>query len=642
MYPIYFNRTFNNDIMISMKIKNIFQTFLLVTSLFLFTTPILAQSTPDFKINTYTKIFYTTGQDFVTVTNEYERLVENSSFYFTKEGEKVFHIPDVSSIEEEVLKERDFKKNSLKVTDTKNNSVNFTVEELNMGEGMYIHIPFYRTTTKSLPYKIVLTYNTHDNVIKSGKLITLMASSLPIDTVFQKNDEKNKTTTEFNYNLSIIVDEKIPLLAKAYPRFSKEEKEGLVYYNFLAEDRINKPPTLEFGTSVVYKFELEYQTPKTDSLIPPKYSKLLKALSTNIFEISLPREFAETSQKVVIEEISPLPQKIYRDEEGNVLAIFEIPANKDDKIKITGYISSSQSEYNTSLKEPLNIDFKEYLEKIGKDNTNKRYLNPTKYWQINDPFIQETAQSLISDDGTLEDVINSTYQYINDTLTYDNNKANSENERIGAVSALTGGASVCMEYADSMIALLRAQGIPSRAAFGYTEITDTPKELIRHQWVQIWVPEFGWISIDPTYESNNRKIGQLIERVLWETFNDDSISNIYVYSVNNLDNFDEKSFSIKLSSIEDIPDIEQKTYSDILPGVGIKESDKYTIGNWTNTFLKTTVLGRALLVSLPILVTLFVTITILVSIKLVKAKTSKTKISQKKELINKSIGRFTT
>ncbi|HRZ19863.1 MAG TPA: hypothetical protein P5136_07455, partial [Methanofastidiosum sp.] len=159
--------------MISMKIKNIFPTFLLVISLFLFTKPIFAQSTPDFKINTYTKIFYTTGQDFVTVTNEYERLVENSSFYFTKEGEKVFHIPDVSSIEEEVLKERDFKKNSLKVVDTKNNSVNFTIEELNMGEGMYIHIPFYRTTTKSLPYKILLTYNTHDNVIKSGKLITL-------------------------------------------------------------------------------------------------------------------------------------------------------------------------------------------------------------------------------------------------------------------------------------------------------------------------------------------------------------------------------------------------------------------------------------------------------------------------------------
>jgi len=199
-----------------------------------------------------------------------------------------------------------------------------------------------------------------------------------------------------------------------------------------------------------------------------------------------------------------------------------------------------------------------------------------------------------------------------------------------------------MEYADSMIALLRAQGIPSRAAFGYTEITDTPKELIRHQWVQVWVPEFGWISIDPTYESKNRKIGQLIERVLWETFNDDSISNIYVYSVNNLDNFEEEYFSIKISSVDSIPDIEQKTYSDILPGVGIEDSNKYTIGNWTNTFLKTTILGRALLVTLPILVILFITIAILASIKIIRAKTGRAKKSQKKELINKSVGRFPT
>ena len=174
---------------ISMKIKNIFLTILLVTCTLLLTTPIYAQSIPDFKINTYTKIYYNTGQDYVTVKNEYERLVENSSFYFTKEGEKVFHIPDVSSIEGEVSKEREFKKNSLKVTDPNDNAINFNLEELPIGEGMYIHIPFYRTTTKSLPYKIIVSYNTHDNVIKSGQLITLMASSLPTDTIFQRNDE---------------------------------------------------------------------------------------------------------------------------------------------------------------------------------------------------------------------------------------------------------------------------------------------------------------------------------------------------------------------------------------------------------------------------------------------------------------------
>ncbi len=64
-----------------------------------------------------------------------------------------------------------------------------------------------------------------------------------------------------------------------------------------------------------------------------------------------------------------------------------------------------------------------------------------------------------------------------------------------------------MEYADSMIALLRAQGIPARAALGYANIRDTERIQVRHQWVQIWIPDHGWFSIDPTFESKNQKNG---------------------------------------------------------------------------------------------------------------------------------------
>jgi len=624
-----------------MKSKSILLTLLSILLLCFFATPTLAQSTPDFSINTYTKIFYTTGQDYVTIVNEYERIVENNLYFFTKEGEKTFHIPDVSKKENEVTTERAYKKNSLKVTDNKENPVNFKIEELPTGEGMYLHIPFYRTTTKTLPYKIKVTYDTHDNVVKSGNLVILIASSLPEDTVFQRNDQKNNTSTRFLYNLSIIVDKNIPVLAKAYPNFVKEEKDNLSYYNFSSEDRIKKSPILEFGTSVVYKFELEYKTPKTDNMIPEKYSKFLKALSTNIFELSLPREFSETNQAVVIEEITPLPENIYRDEEGNVIASFEIPANKEDIIKISGYISSAQEPYSPSTTNPLDIDFDEYLKKVQSNNENNKYLAQTKYWEVKNPLIQKLALDLKGTRSTLSEVIDSVYQYINDTLTYDDAKASSYslNERIGAVNALTGGASVCMEYADSMIAILRAQGIPARAAFGYANITDTPQELIRHQWVQVWIPDAGWISIDPTFESSNRKIGQLIERVLWETFNDDSLSNVYIYSINDLEEITNENFSIKIFAVDEIPDIEKKTYSDILPNNDIENSTKYTMGNWSNTFLKTTVLGRAILVTLPITVTLIFTIFFLIILKAIKKKASPKK-QEEPSIVNKPVGRF--
>lgn len=624
-----------------MKSKYILLTILSIFFLLITTSILLAQTNPDFKINTHTQIYYTTGKNYVTVVNEYQRLVENNSYYFTKEGEKVFHIPDVDTDEENVKKERAFKLDTLKVTDTRNNPVHFTTEEKGIGEGIYIHIPYYRTTTKSLPYKILMTYDTHDNVIKSGNLITIVASSLPIDTLFIRNDEKSKTTTEFNYDLSIISDKNIPTLAKAYPSFIKEEKDEKIYYNFKAEDRIGKSPTLEFGTSAIYRFELEYETPKTDNLIPSQYSEIFKALSTNIYEISLPREFSETDQKIDIDEITPTPRKIYRDSEGNVIASFELAANKEDRIKVTGYISSSQDAYDIVTKNPMDITFSEYLEKIRNDKGSSKYLTPTKYWEVQDPFIQQKASELKEEKETLHDVVDAVYQYVNDTLTYDEVKASSENERIGAVKALTGGASVCMEYADSMIAILRAQGIPARAALGYANITDTPVELIRHQWLQIWIPDYGWLSIDPTFESPNRKMGQLIERVLWETFYDDSLSNISIFSANKLGNFSEEKFSIKIYSVEETPpEKELKRYSDILD---IENSNRYTVGNFTNSLFKTTVLGKALLVTLPIIVTIALLIFFIVIIKLGIKKVKKKKEPEKERtLTNRSVGRFTT
>jgi len=629
-----------------MKLKNILLT-IFFTFLFLLTTSsVFAQTKPDIRMNTYTKIYYTTEQNHVTIVNEYERLIENSSLFFTKGGEKIFHIPDVGTDPESIQKEREFKLASLKVTDNRNNPVHFTKQESNIGEGMYIHIPYYRTIEKNSPFRISMTYDTHDNVVKSGNLVTIVASSLPTDTVFVRNNEvtdvKNKTTinttTEFNYNLSIITDKNISTLAKSYTPFTKEEKDDKIYYNFAAEDRIEKSPMLEFGTSVIYRFELEYKTPKTDNLIPSQVSDVFQAVSTNIYEISLPREFAETNQKVLIDEISPLPKNIFLDKEGNVIASFETPANKEDMIKVKGYISSRQNTWNQEEKNPLDINLNEYLNKIREDKESNNYLLPTKYWEVKDPFIQNKAQELKENTVTLYELVDNVYQYVNDTLTYDEAKADSENERIGAVKALTGGASVCMEYADSMIAILRAQGIPARAALGYANITDESTDLVRHQWLQIWIPDYGWLSIDPTFESSNRKMGQLIDRVLWETFSDETLSNISLYTADRTSNFSADNLSIRIHAIDNIPAGENKKYSEILPNINIEDSTKYTVENWTNSLLKTTVLGKALLVSLPIIVTLALSILLITLIKSIVGKIKRGKNPKtEKSLTNRPI-----
>jgi len=563
----------------------------------------------DFIIDTSTEVSYITGNDFVTVTTTYIRTVKNSSYYFPASGEKTFHIPDISNAkEEEIRTERGYKLSSLSIKDDKGGKVNYSVEEKNIGEGIFVSIPNYKTTTPSSDYKIFITYNTHDLITKVGNFVNIIGTSLPTDTVFERKDEENGTTTLFNYYFSIVTDSNIQPLSKAFPTFTKEERNEKNYYYFNQAERIGNSPYLEFGTSALYRFELEYKTVKTDALIPEKYSEVFKALSTNIYELSLPREFSETNQKVYFENVSPTPSDIYRDSEGNILALFEVPANQESIIKIDGYILVNQDE----LKEEspsYDMNYSEYLEKIKGSQYIKRYLSSTKYWEVNDELIQQEAATLKKDQKSLLDVIKSDYKFVNDSLEYDQQKASSENERIGAKAALLGGPSVCMEYADLMISLLRSQGIPSRVAIGYANLDEQiPEEQVRHQWVQIWVPDYGWLSVDPTFESDNMKIGQMMDRVIWEVFNDDSLSNIRVYSANNIKNLTSEGYTVKVYGVSDEIQLNKlKSYADLVSKEEISELSP-SIGIFSSTMLKTTTFGKALIITVPILIVLTVLI----------------------------------
>jgi len=612
--------------------KNLYKT-LLILFLFILTIPLppskILASEGDFVIDTKTEILYTTGDDFVTVRTEYIRTVNNSTYYLPATGEKVFHIPDVAGVDEDtMLEERKYKLESLTVQDTNGNNVDYSVEEGETGLGLYITVPNYKTTTSTSKYQVILEYKTHDYIVKIGNFVNIVGTSLPDDTIFERIDQENSTLTTFNYDYTIVVDKNIWPLTKAFPNYTKTEEGEKTYFEFNQTGRIENSPYLEFGTSVLYKFELEYTTPQTDSFIPEKYSSVFRALSTNIYEISLPREFSETNQKVYFKEVSPLPKDIYRDTEGNILAMFEVPANQESTIKIVGYISVKQDEFQDNW-DYFDMNYEEYLATIKGSPYITKYLNATKYWQIQDDYIKQEANTLKEDQETLLDIISANYQYINDKLEYDKEKATLENQRIGAKEALLGGPSVCMEYADVMISLLRAQGIPSRAALGYAnlgEIAETNQ--VRHQWVQIWVPEYGWLSVDPTFESRNMKIGQMVDRVLWEVFNDDSLSNICIYSANSIVDLTIEGFSINIRGAEDNVNLEKlDTYTDLIPTEEIRDASSPNISSLVTTILKTTTLGKALLITIPILLVLFTLITLisLVSYLIKKQKEKKPK-----------------
>lgn len=62
----------------------------------------------------------------------------------------------------------------------------------------------------------------------------------------------------------------------------------------------------------------------------------------------------------------------------------------------------------------------------------------------------------------------------------------------------------CTYFATTMVTMLRTQEIPARFVVGYTpgQRVDSNKWVVRglnsHAWVEVYIPEYGWIKFDPT------------------------------------------------------------------------------------------------------------------------------------------------
>jgi hypothetical protein len=127
----------------------------------------------------------------------------------------------------------------------------------------------------------------------------------------------------------------------------------------------------------------------------------------------------------------------------------------------------------------------------------------TKYWQTDDPNIQELANKL----RTPENIFN----FVKDTLSYNKNKLTNYPVRLGAKNSLiqSNNAS-CMEFTDLFVAIARSAGIPAREinGFAYTENPEIqPLSLVNdvlHAWPEYWdYSKNTWIPVDPTWGSTS-------------------------------------------------------------------------------------------------------------------------------------------
>jgi transglutaminase-like putative cysteine protease len=143
------------------------------------------------------------------------------------------------------------------------------------------------------------------------------------------------------------------------------------------------------------------------------------------------------------------------------------------------------------------------LKDIPKEITSSYLVDDTKYW-INDPIIKEAAQSAIGNETNCYWIARKLFNYIIEKLYY---------ERVGgwnvAPTVLKRGNGSCSEYSFVYIALCRAAGLPARYAGAVTiRGDDASTDDVFHRWVEVYLPNYGWVPIDPSGGDNSSPAGQ--------------------------------------------------------------------------------------------------------------------------------------
>ncbi len=304
--------------------------------------------------------------------------------------------------------------------------------------------------------EFTINYDDPDVAILTGKILEVRIPGLADPEVFE------------NYEVIIIVPEGFSTPAIASPE--EYEVQAGTQTKIIYRDSSSEGISLIFGEEQSYDFSLTYH------LLNPSGSR-------GITQVALPPD--TSYQRVTFKEISPRPEKIEQDEDGNWIATYILESKQEQTVVATGLVHvflTPQPDFPQKLPSP-------------------ELLQEDTHWQVNDPQIKQLAEQYKTPKEIYDFVI-STLEY-----NYERLEPDSEPVRLGAVTALSQpNNAVCQEFTDLFIALARANGIPARQAVGYA-FTQNPQirplslvQDILHAWPEYYDAEKAmWIPVDPTW-----------------------------------------------------------------------------------------------------------------------------------------------
>ncbi len=179
------------------------------------------------------------------------------------------------------------------------------------------------------------------------------------------------------------------------------------------------------------------------------------------------------------------PARVLEKAENNMVAMIKVPE-----------LNPGESFSPTVILRIDTITRDWLLEPKATPNTEMKRIRSTycklqKYWEIDDPIVQEISERIAESSGNDESYARLALKVVKERLKLKNHL----DVRYGAAKAAFEKEGDCDEHTDLFIALTRTVGIPSRRVVGHLFRGGPDPE--PHAWGEVYLESKGWIPVDP-------------------------------------------------------------------------------------------------------------------------------------------------
>lgn len=226
-------------------------------------------------------------------------------------------------------------------------------------------------------------------------------------------------------------------------------------------------------------------------------------VSESVMELRM-RPASGGTQHCLQFEVDVLPKArvfAYCDFSGNWVHHFDIPRRHSQLTVVAR--AAVQVEAPPELPEALAGNTWTQVDEWGSRGDHWHFREPS-HFAVWTPALLDFASSVAAADRRKSDpltAVHAVMSAIHAGFTYAPESTHVDSPIDDALAARRG---VCQDFAHLMISAVRRLGLPARYVSGYvapgrTKDGADPSAIATHAWVEVLLPELGWVGMDPTH-----------------------------------------------------------------------------------------------------------------------------------------------